>query len=1080
MLKTRRKKKRGKRHVEKSHATSSSASSSLPLPTHALDQNPGSSKDFEKQMHEGTKDEESLELKLIISDKEVLDLSPYEGVICRKCGNHADRKNLVLDLQHLVLKFRTEKEKKQFIFPNFETILRRMVASLDQNSTPQNERNEWLFLFSVLGLFEESNIINSVAPESKRTALHYAAENSNLRAVQELCVRGANTFDVKDKDGCRPIDLATDNAVKNYLQEEMRRKAILDDLQKTTIVKDSKKTQTHYQAVTKQKQREAPKKQVILDPSFKAIQAKNLSAFSRSLTDVNKQLADGRSLLIFAVESNFIEAVILLKELKACLTTKDSGGRNVYHCAAQGKVSTSILKILLSEDILSPGNKNILNEADENDIVPLAYAIQDGNHDAIKLFLDAGADPNIVYCHDASLLMFAADKGDLKAVTLLLSAQADVNKTHNHNLTALRISLKKGHYSIMELLLDNGADPNVVYEGITAVSYAFLNAIENNEKKEFRLALALLLKKRGEHAIPPNFNIKIEQSGQPLILIAVVRQNIELMNLLLKAGVDVNSCSNTGNTPLFSALEETNAHMAKLLLKEKSLDISYSYLDTTYLHHAIQYKNPAEILTLLIQRIIKENEKTGKNLMEYRNRHGLTPLELAVCLNDSVAFDVICAHKPLTPKTASELLKVKHDTHIGPVSKKILKALLAAGADPNTHIKITSSTYTTPLQQAIDENSQSKIKMLVEAGATIPEDEEFFVSLSRAGKNLILQYLYIRLYKLSLDFYEEPCAESPEQFQVTFFSTSSESISKDEQLPSEEIKSVNQADVEALATRGLFANKTQEPNAEIQSSHYRDDSIKYETHESPIDKEEAKEKIETSAKNKEEKPAFHIESDVKTGAVDTAKINRNKKLNSHSSKAHADKLKTFPSAEIKIFKSYTYQKAHWAQGRIKHNHVKPIENSHDKKSKYCLYEPKQYFLKQYLKRKQNVEQFWNLERLKFCRKYGDEGISPISLHPRVFIDVYIGDVYYGKCEIRYEMKIPNVKERIYCIQIPADEECEDKTILLMPVIFDPKGLHDGNVIKQDKVIIPQEALPKLEAGNNPLSRNRLGFATKNN
>ena len=53
---------------------------------------------------------------------------------------------------------------------------------------------------------------------NRRTALHYAAENGNLKKVQFLVNNGAYIF-IEDKEGKKPSDLASDVDVENFLKE---------------------------------------------------------------------------------------------------------------------------------------------------------------------------------------------------------------------------------------------------------------------------------------------------------------------------------------------------------------------------------------------------------------------------------------------------------------------------------------------------------------------------------------------------------------------------------------------------------------------------------------------------------------------------------------------------------------------------------------------------------------------------------------------------------------------------------------------------------------------------------------------
>lgn len=94
---------------------------------------------------------------------------------------------------------------------------------------------------------------------------------------------------------------------------------------------------------------------------------------------------------------------------------------------------------------------------------PLLAAAMNGQYEAIRMLLSAGADPNLVLPRSGSSytpLFNAVDTGDERLVDLLLKSKADASPTNHLGCTPLYLAVRKGHVSIVRALLESGADPN--------------------------------------------------------------------------------------------------------------------------------------------------------------------------------------------------------------------------------------------------------------------------------------------------------------------------------------------------------------------------------------------------------------------------------------------------------------------------------------------------------------------------------------------------------------------------------------------------------------------------------------------
>lgn len=109
-----------------------------------------------------------------------------------------------------------------------------------------------------------------------------------------------------------------------------------------------------------------------------------------------------------------------------------------------------------------------LARADE----PLADAARDGNVDALRSQLAAGANVNQRFDIGQSALIIAAQYGHLAAVRTLADKGADLNLRDNNGDTALHLAASYNQRTVVQFLLDTGADPRIKNDaGYDVLSY---------------------------------------------------------------------------------------------------------------------------------------------------------------------------------------------------------------------------------------------------------------------------------------------------------------------------------------------------------------------------------------------------------------------------------------------------------------------------------------------------------------------------------------------------------------------------------------------------------------------------------
>jgi len=198
----------------------------------------------------------------------------------------------------------------------------------------------------------------------------------------------------------------------------------------------------------------------------------------------------------------------------------------------------------------------------------------------IEAFISEGHDLNTFQWFGQTLLQRACLKGDIKSVKLLIENKADLNINSESGWTTLDFAIYNGRIKIVELLINAGSiiDNTSLY---TASCKRRSNIIK------------LLIHKGA--------NIK---ESQDALLAAGFHGFPEIIELLVKAGMDVNHQDHLGQTVLMYASEKGQVQSSKhhetvKKLLELNADPSIRNRDGKTALDLATYKNQSEIILLL-------------------------------------------------------------------------------------------------------------------------------------------------------------------------------------------------------------------------------------------------------------------------------------------------------------------------------------------------------------------------------------------------------------------------------------------------------------------------------------------------
>ncbi|TVL54277.1 ankyrin repeat domain-containing protein [Brachyspira hyodysenteriae] len=217
---------------------------------------------------------------------------------------------------------------------------------------------------------------------------------------------------------------------------------------------------------------------------------------------------------------------------------------------------------------------------------PLIKAIEYKQTDIINYLLENNADVNLTLGYSTPLTEAMYDE---ELVRKLIDLGADVNLPAQSGFTPLMAS--HNNIAIAELLIEKGADIEAKDDyGINALVYA--SSDENEEMVKF-----LLEKGADANTVCEIENEDMVISPTPLMN-AAYNGNINIINMLLENGADINYTTDFGTTPLMMAASFNHFEAVKVLL-ENNADTSITDEDGRTALDWAKLENFEDIVELL-------------------------------------------------------------------------------------------------------------------------------------------------------------------------------------------------------------------------------------------------------------------------------------------------------------------------------------------------------------------------------------------------------------------------------------------------------------------------------------------------
>ncbi len=383
----------------------------------------------------------------------------------------------------------------------------------------------------------------------------------------------------------------------------------------------------------------------------------------------------------------------------------------------------------------------------------LMLAVRNQDVTLIKLFLAAGADPNMPDKKENgdTALILAAEKGNIEILKLLIDAGSELNHQGKKGQTALLAAVANKHIDAVNFLLKAGADPNFIMKkkdrgtDFTVLERAVsgaLHAQDANDRLKYKELIKILIDAKAtvnmallsegspilelintssdkpDHIdvlqlllrAKPNLNVTVRRL--PLLQYAMgYGASSEVIKVLIDAGVDVNAANDEGRTPLMKSLYDEKT-FKKLI--EAGADVNK------------KDKKGNTVLMLIASEPLREGKGFRLTNMlldagaqiDVQDSEGETALLRAIkAKNDDVIFALLNRKVNLRIENSKGHTAWQWAITMG--NSKALEAML------NTSLDVNAQTLggMTPLRQAIFNNEMGTINMLLDRNASLTMED---------------------------------------------------------------------------------------------------------------------------------------------------------------------------------------------------------------------------------------------------------------------------------------------------------------------------------------------------------------------
>lgn len=271
-----------------------------------------------------------------------------------------------------------------------------------------------------------------------------------------------------------------------------------------------------------------------------------------------------------------------------------------------------------------------VNITDDNGLYPINYAVAYQNKDMIAFFLSNNARMDILDSDGLSILHHPIKWNNIDIVRLLLNFSRQNIGIHIYNIidkygnNPITYCLRYKKIACLELLISHNCD---LYsrdsngDSILQQAIKFKNSLENvipligeplfeqiinitNNENETILHTMVIYDIKFSTNIFKTLLNKQDNEGLTPLMLAILKDNMEIINSILANEIEINICAYDGNTALHMAIFKKNIECIKKLLQYKGImlntsnfeyDTEFGLLIKTY-SDTIKYKSIYDLI----------------------------------------------------------------------------------------------------------------------------------------------------------------------------------------------------------------------------------------------------------------------------------------------------------------------------------------------------------------------------------------------------------------------------------------------------------------------------------------------------